>query len=702
MANTQSVLHSKEVPRHDKTLSRKPASSFFRVKAWLWLIVFCDLAYLIGEVVVNTAMARVSSGLVTSSHALQEVVVIGRTLSGIGLALLLTSWVSKASQPFAAKLLQLAFFISLSVPLMHKAQSALVDYLVTDNLEQANLAHMLLDIREFGINYPDHFEQLKRLGLDTHPERKVAPETVTFLAYYPWARMGSSYEYQDKLRQWENLQWLDKAKQAELEQTKQAMYLATREYMHDVELNVMIHNLQRNFPSLDPVDAFEISAVGQALTQAAEDYFAQHYLAMQQQAAAQTQSLYLNHTSRRKEIVQLYQQYKHCSAMGKLDNTDECQLERLRDQLAQQLNWIFVGDWRKQNLFADIRLFQLCQQIDGQRLCPGHPQWDSHIALEYIEVQSSASGTASTIERQNGFAYGLSSAQQLLQYDAFYNVRLREILQQQLGFQSSVDLSLYKHDTAGNLPIAHIVAMHKQKARHLEPTHNQLAIIDKFNKAPRLWRWDKLRTNDTTGLFSQTISTSQVLALEALQSQLRHILGDFYLPLLDVNIDPLQFYALLDKQRHAAAEQARARYFYHSEFEPLIARQSLTQIYTPFVAAMFSLSLCLSAALRIVRFPSRMRDLSKTPRNNKSRKPTRLGSILAIFALFFAIGVKQTYINALLNASEYSNNPVSKVALTWAVGAHTSIVHIGNWVLRESSWIRYDHPSLEGMRFYED
>ncbi|MGL6315070.1 hypothetical protein [Vibrio sp. WXL103] len=702
MAHTPSVLHSKEIAQHNKMLSKSPASSFVQTKAWLWLIVLCDLAYLIGEIVLNTAMARVSSGLVTSSHALEEVVVIGRTLSGIGLALLLTSLISKATQPLTTKLLQLLFFISLSVPLVHKAQSALVDHLVTDNLEQANLAHMLLDIREFGINYPDHFEQLKRLGLDTHPERKVAPETVTFLAYYPWARMGSSYEYQNKLRQWDNLQWLNKAKQAELEQRKEAMYLATHGFMRDVELNVVIHNLQRRFPSLNPIDAFEISAVAQTLTQAADDYFVQHYLPMQQQAAAQTQSLYLNHTSRRDEIAQLYQQYHHCSATGKLDTNDECQLKQLRDQLAQQLNWIFVGDWRKQNLFAGIRLFQLCQQIDGQRICPGDPNWDSRIALEYIEMRLGSSGTPSTIERQNGFAYGLSSAQQLLQYDAFYNVQLRETLHQQLGFQSSIDLSLYKHDAAGNLPIANIVAMHTQKARHLEPTHNQLAIIDKFEQAPRLWRWDELRTTDRTGIFSQTISTSQVLALEAIQSQLQYILGDFYLPLLDVNIDQTQFYTLLDNQRHAAAEHARSRYFYHSEFEPLIAQQSLTQIYTPFVAAMFSLSLCLGAALRLSRAPSRIRHLSTPPPNNKPIKPLRLGSILAIFALFFAIGVKQTYINALLNASAYSSNPVSKVALTWAVGAHTSIVHVGNWVLNESSWIRYDHPSLDGLHVYDD
>ncbi|MGF1719541.1 hypothetical protein L4D20_05765 [Vibrio kyushuensis] len=102
-------------------------------RTWMKILLCIDIAYLIAELGFNAALLNVTGYLVTTDSALDSIETTGRTLSGIGLGLLIVNFLALKQRSISARLLIMFSITSVTVPFMFWAQSTLIDNVIIAN-----------------------------------------------------------------------------------------------------------------------------------------------------------------------------------------------------------------------------------------------------------------------------------------------------------------------------------------------------------------------------------------------------------------------------------------------------------------------------------------------------------------------------------------------------------------------------------------
>jgi hypothetical protein len=98
-------------------------------KKFILVLITLDLIYLFFEVALNASVLELASGLVITQDKIDTIESFGRTLSGVGLALTIFSFV-KLPQGAFAKAGTLALICLFSIPFMHQIQNYIVDEII--------------------------------------------------------------------------------------------------------------------------------------------------------------------------------------------------------------------------------------------------------------------------------------------------------------------------------------------------------------------------------------------------------------------------------------------------------------------------------------------------------------------------------------------------------------------------------------------
>ncbi|KOY38015.1 hypothetical protein [Vibrio parahaemolyticus] len=108
--------------------------SFFdgdRIK-WIRFLIVFELLYILSEFALNAAILNAGGGLVVTQHGIDNLEKYGRLLSGVGLALLVFGFLG-TKYSFRRRVFNFILTLVVCIPLMHKAQSLLIDDLIVGN-----------------------------------------------------------------------------------------------------------------------------------------------------------------------------------------------------------------------------------------------------------------------------------------------------------------------------------------------------------------------------------------------------------------------------------------------------------------------------------------------------------------------------------------------------------------------------------------
>ncbi|MGI2260103.1 hypothetical protein [Shewanella sp. GXUN23E] len=149
---------------------------------WLMIALFILSAlYLLPEAIFNARLVQVAGGGVMDSHELHLVELFGRTISGIGVSLLLTDWLLKGwlVRTVPRVLLGTVVIFALAWPTVFFGQKLLIDKLLVDpSSAQQRQEAFFASILRSGLAT----NAVNIAGLPYDPAHATRPEEMTFLA----------------------------------------------------------------------------------------------------------------------------------------------------------------------------------------------------------------------------------------------------------------------------------------------------------------------------------------------------------------------------------------------------------------------------------------------------------------------------------------------------------------------------------------
>tara|TARA_R110000851_G_scaffold161068_1_gene304546 strand:+ start:11656 stop:14142 length:2487 start_codon:yes stop_codon:yes gene_type:complete len=150
---------------------------------WMLLMFICSIVYLFPEAVFNAALTDVAGGRNSSVEDLRAVELFGRTISGIGVTLLLADLLLKGKQ-VAKATRALGYFTLIAViiwPTVFFGQKWLVDHFIIDasTPEERQQAYLSQVLRSALIENSIKFE-----GIDYDPGKKHSAIEKTFLSVF--------------------------------------------------------------------------------------------------------------------------------------------------------------------------------------------------------------------------------------------------------------------------------------------------------------------------------------------------------------------------------------------------------------------------------------------------------------------------------------------------------------------------------------
>jgi hypothetical protein len=150
---------------------------------WLVLMFICSFLYLIPEAVFNAELISVAGGKISTEDDLKSVELFGRTISGIGVTLLLADLLL-TSRLLTSRLKTAFFFIliaSIAWPTVFFGQKWLVDHFIVEpsTAEQRQHAYFSHMLRNALIE-----KSVKIEGVEFQPGKEHSPEEQTFLSVF--------------------------------------------------------------------------------------------------------------------------------------------------------------------------------------------------------------------------------------------------------------------------------------------------------------------------------------------------------------------------------------------------------------------------------------------------------------------------------------------------------------------------------------
>lgn len=239
----------------------------------LFLLLFIELIYVILEFSLSGSLLQISTGITVDPEPLDKIENFGRTLSGIGLGLLLFSLIPPRSG-FLRQALTLILSVALSIPVMHFIQDKVVDGIVSMKSTPEDMAKA-----DLAINYRDLM-----LVNGFHEEHKTNDQIVynikdqVTLGLFPILAMHS--DILDKLKRDEN--WYIQISSMKMNYLAEEHAKAIRHISRDMEyiLKAQQVNALTNSPSLEASLAFvRLAEIIERQGQAAMDKFTKEQIA---------------------------------------------------------------------------------------------------------------------------------------------------------------------------------------------------------------------------------------------------------------------------------------------------------------------------------------------------------------------------------------------------------------------------------------
>lgn len=150
---------------------------------WMLFMFICSLLYLFPEIVFNASLTDIAGGRNSSEEDLREIELFGRTISGIGVTLLLADLLLKGKHVAnAVRAFSYLFFIGMLVwPTIFFGQKWLVDHFIIDasTPEQRQQAYFSQVLRSALIEKTIQFD-----GIEYDPDKAHSAIEKTFLAVF--------------------------------------------------------------------------------------------------------------------------------------------------------------------------------------------------------------------------------------------------------------------------------------------------------------------------------------------------------------------------------------------------------------------------------------------------------------------------------------------------------------------------------------
>ncbi|HCE2126240.1 TPA: hypothetical protein NG672_002659 [Vibrio parahaemolyticus] len=669
---------------------------------WLKVIIAIDVIYLLCEIGLNTSIAGVSSGLVLNQDTIDKVEFYGRTLSGIGLGLFIASFAIPVKLSQSQKWVRLFVILTISVPVMHKLQDILVEGIVSANQDKANLANMVVDVRDYGINFPQHFNLLK----NATPEGETAPsysDTLTILSYFPFTRISATEAHEESFRKPDNLKWVDPILKRRLERSQKDLYQAVNQYLKLVQFNVDVHNAMVKH-KLPFNLALEAHLIYRAVRQAEQTFMDGPYKRMQSEIESVAEKRYRGSRVRKKNLRDIYRDYRIGKQKGKLNSKGIYGLKFLRRNMAINLNWIFSPKPKEITYFDNIRLFELC---DSNKRCPGDDDWDYTLALKYIEKQIASSETPwekSYVQQETGIPYGLTDPRDLSRYTAFFDETQNAIIER-LGFRPLIepsDLSREYEYGKRQLKLNDVINAYSQAdtkyaylLKHLtskqvkerESALNDVQLV--FRTRPD---GKSLPFNNT--MFSSQVSVRDVMGIEEVKDDLRHIMGDFYFHIDSTSLRESEFEKILNEKIDYLVVQKQVLYAWNvSSDNKEKSDLYLKTVFVPPIALGFSLFFIFVTLIRVIGYPFELKAIKRNEAKHLM-KSSAVKSVLALsfILLFTVIGINKPYADQLVGGSEYFTTATGRLVGFCFLGAQSFVLTSTAHLFEKQVVEIIDHP----------
>ncbi len=674
---------------------------------WLKVIIAIDVIYLLCEIGLNTSIAGVSSGLVLNQDTIDKVEFYGRTLSGIGLGLFIASFAIPVKLSQSQKWVRLFVILTISVPVMHKLQDILVEGIVSANQDKANLANLVVDVRDYGINFPQHFNLLKKAT----PEGETAPsysDTLTILSYFPFTRISATEAYEESLRTPANLGWVDPILKRRLEHSQKDLYQAVNQYIKLVQFNVEVHNTMVKH-KLPFNLALEAHLMYQAVRQAERTFMDGPYKRMQSEIESVAKKRYRGSRVRKQNLRNIYSYYKTGKQKGKLNTKGMYNLDYLRSQMAMNLNWIFNPNRKDINYFDNIRLFELC---DSNKLCPGDDDWDytlalKHIEKKYIEIKATRAMYPSEmpyVQQETGFPYGLSDSKDLSRYDTFFNETQNAIIEG-LGFRPLVR----PYELRSEYEYGDRQMEVKDVIKAYSKAYNRYSDVTKY------WTSQEMKGRDTAlnntqlvfrsrldgkslpfnkSIFRSQVSSKAVMGIKEVRDNLRHIMGDFYFDIDSTSLRESEFENILNEKIEYLVVQKQVLYAWNvSSDNKEKSDLYLKTVFVPPIALGFSLFFIFVTLIRVIGYPLELKAIKRNEAKHLM-KSSAVKSVLALsfVLLFTVIGISKPYSGQLTQSSEYFSTTTGRLVGLCFLGAQSFVLASTSHLFEQQIVEMIDHP----------
>lgn len=662
---------------------------------WLKVIIVIDVLYLLFEIIFNANIAGVSSGLVLSQETFDDVEFFGRTLSGVGLGLMIASLAIPVQLELGKKFSRLALILICSVPAAHIIQNFLVELVVQGNKDKANLAHLMIEQRDFAIQFPERYIPLKEINQSRDYNHEM--DTLTYLAFQPFARMGFKPEAEAYVRKQKSLHWVDDLTRARFKQNEQQMYQALNDYLKLVEFNVAVHNdmLRYKLPSFN--HALELRLVFEGLKEAERTFYNGGYQSLEYQVEQAAQKRYQKSRVRKKNLRDNYATYRWSKKKGRLKSRGIYGLEYLKRSNGINLNWIFTQDPKRLTYFNTAPFLGMC---DSDNYCPGDEDWDYTIALKHIEKVSRsdrAKWGESYAHQKTGFPYGLGSPRDLSRYPKFI-YRVEGLITQGLGFEPLVPLSDIMNYQEQMISFNDILSEYRNPKRK-QSTSESKKRLAALNGQTVIFRSDpsgrKLPFNNA--MFRKQVTTQKVLKLAAVQNTIKKIMGDYYAPIYTTKLTETQFKRLVESKMKSVVKRKVSHFAYSKSLSnEERAERYLKAAYVPPIALGFSLVFIFVTLVRVAGYPFELKAIAQNQKLHvvKSRY-LKIGLVSSIVVLFIAIGMSKDYSRNLMKGSSYFSGLSSKFVGYWIVGAQSTMLKVSHPFMQSSLADMYDHPSMK-------
>ena len=181
LKNDAVVIAAQTPKKTEETSTNLPASSGHSPVVWMSLMFVFSVLYLFPEAVFNALLTEVAGGQNSSHDDLRVAELFGRTISGIGVSLLIADLVIKGRffQPLLRSVLAFVGILVVIWPLVFFGQKWLVDHFIVDpsTPEQRQQAFFSQLLRKALIENSIQIE-----GVDYQPDKVQTAEEKTFLS----------------------------------------------------------------------------------------------------------------------------------------------------------------------------------------------------------------------------------------------------------------------------------------------------------------------------------------------------------------------------------------------------------------------------------------------------------------------------------------------------------------------------------------